>query len=357
MKKFAKEYLKNVKPWYYEGISTGTAESFALAKLKLGQLSNFLSYPKKIVSIGVGGGEEVCAAVELFCPLGASIYGLDISPEALTLTNIKLEKLKLAANLIEGDATNMPFEENSISAFIESSVMHEIYSYGDDGKDSWKRNIKEIATKLCDNGIFLLRDFAAPESTIDVQMFFKTEIAEGFYNYFRKYYRVFETWNKDMTLKIIMRRTKNDSFYPKIDSATKSVVLSQWKVRELMLHFRIFFDKFTKGLIDLDDPSWKEINEVYLPAHPDRDDAVPMSQDEYVAKVLNVSNSVLNNSGYKMICIQNTITNRQEAGDFFKKHFTLNSCTKITNEDEIYSKVTEKMELIFKKVKNNLLHD
>lgn len=350
-KSFAQDYLGTLKPWYYEGISTGTSESFILAKSKLVQLLDFVDLPKKVVSVGVGGGEEVCMAVELFAPLGATIYGLDLSTEAIDLTKKKLKKMKLEATLIEGDATDMPFDNNSISVFIESSILHEIYSYAENGKDAWRRNISEVAQKLSENGLLLLRDFAAPDNSKNIEVIFSSEIAISFYRYFKRNFRVFEGWDKNKVEKNIHKRILDDSYFPPIGTSIQGITLPLWKTRELLLHFRIFYDKYTKNLLDFNDPSWKEINETYLPLNPDLEIDCPMSQGEYVSIIINTANNALEGTCYQLICVKNDTSNKQESGSFFREHFSLKDPDSLTDDLNLYSKITEKMELIFKKIK------
>ncbi len=146
--------LKDLFSWVY-------FQRLEKTRAKLKQLAQFLPNPGVVVSVGIGSGEKAQAAAELF--KGAQIHGLDISRQAILSAQEKLTLSGMKDNWIEGSATKMPFRENSIDGFIMSAILHEIYSYIPDGKQAWSQAIKEVATKLAENGAFLLRDFAAPE--------------------------------------------------------------------------------------------------------------------------------------------------------------------------------------------------
>ena len=151
--------------------------------------------------------------------------------------------------------------------------------------------------------------------------------------------------------KIVDKRNPNDSDYPPIDPQINSVNLPFEKAAEVMLHFRIFYDRHTRGLVTFGDPYWKEINESYLPPNPNMASTQAMTRDEYVATVVSEANIALENTWHQMVCMQNKSSSRPETTKFLADHFTLDpKNTEITN-DELLSQVPEKMELIFKKVR------
>lgn len=347
----ARAYLDGVpKAWYFSGIQS---ESVASTRAKLAPLADFVDAPRHIVSVGVGAGEEVRAAIDIFSPMGARVHGLDLSHRAISQVRDQLREDGLDAGMVIGDAAKMPFPRESVDGIIESAIHHEIYSYSKDGKDAWRRGITEAARTLSENGALLLRDFAAPSFKGNVAMTLTSDIAKGFYKYFREQFRVFESWDQKEAIEIVDKREPNDLDYPPLDEETNTVTLPFANAAEVMLHFRIFKDKKGKGLLDFGDPTWKEINEIYLPPHPDKPGIQAMPQEEYVQTVLQEANDSLADTDYEMVCVQNETSSRPKTVQLFAEHFSLSTKDDRTNE-ELLAEVPNKMELVFKKVKKKI---
>jgi len=349
---FAREYLESTaEVGYYEGINLGTPESLTVTKGKLEQLAQFLDKPRDVVSVGVGSGEEVQAAVELFAPGGTRIHGLDLSPRAISFAKERLARYGMDAHLVEGSAIDMPFAENSIDGFIMSAILHEIYSYVPDGKQAWGQAIGQVATKIAENGAFLLRDFAAPQIKETVTMHMTSDIAGQFYDYFREQHRVFTSWGEKEVAAIIEKRTPNDGDYPPVDENTGVVQLPYARAAEVLLHFRNFYNDYSRGMTTLGDPHWKEINESYLPPHPYQNPSVAMSKHEYIEAVLSEGNKALADTPYTFVCVQDAFSGRSETSRFLNDHFSLQLPGSQATSEQLVDGVTNKMELVFKKVR------
>lgn len=347
---FAKDYLSTVEVSYYEAINPWTDESLEKTKAKLHQLANFLDKPGVVVSVGIGSGEEVQVAAQLFS--SAQIHGLDISRQAIELAQEKLTLSGMEANWIEGSATKMPFKKESIDGFILSATLHEIYSYIPDGKQAWRQAIREVATKLAENGALLLRDFAAPEVK-DVTMHMTSDFARQFYEYFREHHRVFASCDKEKVATLTEKRAPNDSDYPPVNKETGEVQLPYARAAEVMLHFRNFDDNYSKGLTKLGDPHWKEINETYLPPHPSHEPAMAMPKQEYIEAVLAEGNKTLADTPYEFICVQDKLSERPNESRTLAKHFSVQLPGSEMTSEQLINGVTNKMELVFKKVKKS----
>ncbi len=334
----------------YEETYLESPEERLATKEKLKPLKYFLSSPREVVSVGVGSGAEVLALIELFGSQETKITGLDLSVKTLETVRERLGRLQLTANLITGSAIDMPFPKDSIDTFVESSLLHEIYSYVSRGRAAWKRDITEVAEKLSENGIFLLRDFSAPHETY-IKLTFKTDFSKRFYEYFSKQYRTFEGWDEANLEGIEDRRGTDDEDYPKLSPTTSSILISMPKAAEFMLHFRYFYENYMAGTTNFDDVNWKEVNETYLVPNPNRDDTTPMPREEYVQMVLDVANGALKDTSYKFICIQNMVSQRLETAAFLREHFSIRTSGKENDAEEQFLQITEKMELVFRKVK------
>jgi ubiquinone/menaquinone biosynthesis C-methylase UbiE len=348
---FAKNYLSMAEVSYYEAINPWTDESLKKTKAKLQQLANFLDKPQVVVSVGIGSGEEVQAAAKLFS--GAQIYGLDISRQAIELAKDKLAFSGMEANWVEGSATKIPFRKESIDGFILSATLHEIYSYIPDGKQAWRQAIREVTTKLAENGALLLRDFAAPEVKDTVTMRMTSDLARQFYEYFREHHRVFASWGKEEVATLTEKRMSNDGDYPPVDKEIGVVQLPYARAAEVMLHFRNFHDNCSRDLTRLGDPHWKEINETYLPPHPSHKPAMAMPKHKYIEAVLAEGNKALADTPYTFICVQDALSERPETSRFLAEHFSLQLPGSEMISEQLVNGVTKKMELVFKKVKKS----
>ncbi|MDE1856170.1 MAG: methyltransferase domain-containing protein, partial [Candidatus Micrarchaeota archaeon] len=354
---FAKEYLnKTTHIEYYKKINMGTPESFIATKAKLEKIKPFLKRQlKEVVSIGVGAGEELQAAASVFNR--ATISGIDLVDGALRLTKENMDKYGLKAELIRASGTQLPFAKESVDVVVESATLHEIYSYMPNGKLAWKRAIQEVANCLAEDGVFLLRDFSAPSSEIIVTLTIKpdsqmAEFETKFYDYFRQYYRVFESWTENGANKIEDRRAPSDPDYPEIDSKTRKIKLTFDRAAEFLLHYRNFYEDHRNELVEFRDPKWKEINETYLPPNPDKKGFMSMPKEEYIGMILEVANLSLAASPYKIVCVKDEASSREETTKFLMDGFSLTVTDDDTKtETELFNQITEKMELIFKKVR------
>ena len=347
---FAKGYLETKAGG---GCYLDTSESFDLAEAKIAPLKKFLPHPKDVVSVGVGTGEELHAIAKIYKDELAVIHGLDLSSKSLLIAKERLLKYGLNPDMIEGSAINLPFANHNVDGIIESSILHEIYSYVPDGKSAWKKAISEVALKLSEGGIYLLRDFSGPANKGDVQLSLTSDIAKNFYKYFKKYFRNFTLCDPEYVKNIIDKRAQNNSDLPEYDPQSHVVTLPFGMAAEVVLHFRNFYDNYTKGITNLNDADWKEINESYLPPNPSLSGTHTMTKDEYMETVLVEANNALENTGYKIVCVQNESSVRPEMVKFLADHFVLNIQDSGESSRDLLSEVTQKMELVFKKEKRN----
>lgn len=345
---FAKTYLdKAGAPEYLDAINPDTLASLEEVKGKLEPLTRHLTSPRDIVSVGVGAGEETQAAAELFLAMGATVYGLDVSPTAVARARERMARYGLPAEIVEGSATDLPFETESVGAFILSSIMHEIYSYVPDGKAAWTRAIEEVALKSTLGGKLLLRDFAAPSQQGMVTLTFLTEMAADFYAYFAAFFRTFPDDPESAQIK--HRRRFGDTDFPLPQSGAWSVQLEYDRAAEVLLHFKNYSSDIDRGLTWLGNPGWKELNESYLPPHPSSADVTTMDQDEYIQVVIEVANRVLHQRGYTYVCVESETSARPLVNEHLADHFALELTQSSASSLELIAACTTKMELVFSK--------
>jgi SAM-dependent methyltransferase len=313
-------------------------------------IHKFIRNPKSIVSVGVGSGAELIALAKQFNPLHTQIYGLDLSKNAIDNVAEMMKDQKLEVNFIVGSATNVHFQKNSIDVIIESSLLHEIYSYMPDGKKSWVEAISTVPWQMANNGIFILRDFSLPDYNGNVEIKFISDFSIKFYNYFQKYYRIFEGWNGKQN-KVMSNLEVEYNSYPLLN-ASNSISIPFSKAAELILHFKNFYQDYKNNSVTFGDLKWKEINETYFIPNPLKSEFSPIAKNEYVQAVLKTTKNVMQGTGYELICIQDMISTKEKMVELFKYHFRLNSTSNTAiDEHDLFLEATGKMELVFKKVK------
>lgn len=351
---FTKIYLDRTSgKGCYEEAHLDPLEAVAAAEQKMQVIHKFIRNPKTIVSVGVGSGAELIALAKQFKPLHAQIYGLDLSKKAIDGVAAMIKNRGLEANFITGSATKAHFPKNSIDVMIESSLLHEIYSYMPDGKNSWIAAISAVPEQLADNGIFILRDFSLPEYSGNAEIRLISDFSVRFYNYFQKYYRLFEGWNAKPGKAMQESEAKYNS-YPALD-ANNSVSMAFPKIAELILHFKNFYQDYKNKSVKFDDLKWKEINETYFIPNPFQPEFSPMAKDEYVQAVIKTAMDAMQGTGYELVCVQDKTSTREKMVELFKSHFRLNP----TNNPAIggcnlFLEATGKMELVFKKIKRDM---
>jgi ubiquinone/menaquinone biosynthesis C-methylase UbiE len=345
---FIREYLdKTSNSGCYEETNFDSLDELASAKRKLKPILNFHKDPKTILSVGIGSGIELLALHELFKGRDVTIKGLDLSSMVISKAKAKLGRYNVFPEFIEGSAIDLPFNSCSIDILIESAILHEVYSYLPDGKKAWEKAISDVADRLSENGVFLLRDFSSPIEKV-VELGFKSDFSRDFYKYFINRYRIFNRWNIDSS-KIVDKRTKFSEDFPKMND-NGLIRISLTKTAEFMLHFKNFLENYSHNITEFGDDNWKEINETYLVPNPRKDGINPMAKDEYVEEVLNTANKTLRGSNYKLICLQSFQSGRPEIAKLLKKHFNIYDAKTGEKTDEYFNQITEKMELIFKKI-------
>ncbi len=277
------------------------------------------------------------------------VHGLDVSPSALMHSHEYLAKYGLRGVLTEGSATGMPYPPESIDVFIFSAIMHEIYSYVPDGRQAWAKAISEIAQKTSPGGVLLLRDFAAPNHEGYTRLLFKSRIAADFYHYFSREFRAFAVTSDQMRESMLDRRSGNDSYLPRVTAFEESVRLPTTAAAEVLLHFKNFCDHVNRGFTNLDDVTWKELNEVYLPPDPFVPGFYPMSQSAYVEQIEMLMSCALRGTPYSMTCVENGRSTRPNHAAFLAQHFHAEYPDLPLSSEEVIAGFTCKMELVFSK--------
>jgi len=346
----ARDHLNSVSDQYFEAINQCSESEFNSTINKLNPMCQFLDNPRSIVSVGIGRGLEAEVLLKLFNEkYGTKIIGLDLCDKALRIAKSYLDGRGLNVSFVQSSAVCLPFKNKNqeIDGMVYSAIMHEIYSYVEDGKLAWKKAIQEASESLSIDGVLLLRDFSAPAIKNEVKLSFLSKEAKEFYKYFRNRYRTFDSWNKSDADKIINRRS-DISDYPEDQSGEVSPVPFSM-IAEMMMHFKNYQSDIENKCIKPFDNNWKEIDECYLPPNPNRQENQSMDMQEYIEEVVACANEILNQHGQRLICLKSELSFRPQVAEFLKIHFEIKVDDSINLED-YYNQVSAKMELLFKKV-------
>ena len=346
----ARQHLDGVPDQYFEAINRYSEEEFQGFVKKLEPMRMFLKDPQSIASVGVGGGLELRVLHELFKDKNTKIIGIDLSRKALEVAREYLDKNNIEASLVQSGAVELPFKPNNtyINGMVLSAIIHEIYSYVHDGKFAWRKAIEEVSNTLSEDGVLLVRDFAAPKTNDLVELSFLNQETKDFYKYFRERFRTFKTWNDDEIKKIVYKRVTLDD-YPLLLEDSVSVVLPFCMASELMLHYKNYVADLKNGAIVGFPDNWKEIDERYLIPDPESVALNVMDPEKYKDRILQCANDTLNTQGYKLECMLSETTNRLDTANELKKYFSIRH--ENLDQEELLRQATSKMELVFKKTK------
>lgn len=310
---------------------------------KLNALKRQLPKADVIASLGMAGGEDICTLAQLYGD-ETKLIGIDISPVALELAQNATLSAGVKADFMQSDATSLNIPDRSIDGFVLSAVMHEVYSYADDGKDAFAKAIGEVYKKISPDGCIFISDFAAPRLKGRVGIVPKSPEAAQFIDYFvhsfRKFNDIEQSDKKDLAINVSIDSSSSDS--PQSTPAF---------VSEVLWHFKHYKKKFQGELTpDTYPRGWKEINEAYLPLDYRSSDDTPMSIDNYISAVIAIAKDTETTHDTSLECASATLTPQKPATiDMLDEHFTV-----ITDDDDIPSRdliieCTNWMDIVFKK--------
>ncbi len=111
--------------------------------------------PKTVLDIATGTGD---LAIQIAKSTQAQITGFDLSAGMLEVGRKKVAKEKLddRIEMIQGDAENMPFEDNSFDVIT--------VAFGVRNFENLKKGLDEIYRVLKPGGKFIILEFSQPES-------------------------------------------------------------------------------------------------------------------------------------------------------------------------------------------------
>mgnify|MGYP001424606758 CR=1 FL=1 len=328
------DYLNRAGEGYLDSINGNSPESLISTQRKFSHILKYLENPKRSISLGVGQGEEAHALDGLY---NTDVFGLDISILALNTAKQRALRNNYEFEPFLATVQNLPFTNNTFDLTVLSAILHEVYSYSFDSDKSFIQTLNEASRITAKNGIIVIRDAIVRKPNEIVNLKCNTQIAQNFYNYFRTEYCKYNAMSEDFREKISKDKfTYTDAF---LEMNKNGIELPFYKVAELLLHFRNFYNDFQKQNTAIGDIGWKEINERYFIPKPN--ETISMSPTDYVETIIAEINDK------NVICMYANTSSREKTSEFLTKHFELTG--DVSNIDLI-NRATNKLEVILKKV-------
>lgn len=299
----------------------------------------------KILNIGIGNGLELVALSKIYNEDQIKIIGADISPISIELTKDLLFKHSVdphQVELVNCNATKLPFPSQYVDIIFMNSLLHEVVSYSTDWIKAWDSTIREAYRVLTPGGLLYIEDFTASNISGYVRMVFKSEFAKKFYKYFCNEYRSFKSWGEEGAKSFTKDRELIIKNLPILRRSENIILLGSTLALELLTHFKIFSNDFKSGLAVLGDREWIEINERYY-LSPDGIQNL-IGTEEYVKKILNVINKN-GKLGGQLKCLKSDEIDRTNFLEDIQINFS--ALDKDGNDFIKYS--SKKMKLLFKK--------
>lgn len=314
---------------------------------KLNKLKDHLLEARAIASLGMAGGEDLCTLAKIYDEK-TRLIGIDISPVALELARRTTLAAGLRADFIEGDTTKLDIPDQSIDGFVLSAMLHEVYSYAENGKDAFAMTIEETYRKTSEGGCIFISDFAAPRIEGQASLQPKSKEAEQFIDYFVNNFRKFNDVEQHTKKPFVTYDRPYMSHGSWVDGCLRS---NPAFVSEVLWHFKHyrknFNDDFTFGNAS---QVWKEINEVYLPSNPFVSGYKSMPIDDYVNTVIQICQNAEISRDVPLICMSAVLTSQgPDAIDMLDGHFSVVLDDHEATSRSLITECTNWMDLIFKK--------
>lgn len=300
----------------------------------------------KILNIGIGNGLELITLRKIYSEGHIKIIGIDISPTSIDLTKNLLIKHHIdpcQVELVNCNATKLPFPDQDIDIIFMNSLLHEVVSYSKNWGKAWKSAIHEAYRVLTQGGLLYIEDFTAANTSGFIKITFKSELARNFYTYFRNEYRSFRSWGKEGAKSFKKDRELIVKNLPLLKKSEDTILLDSALALELLTHFKIFNNDFKNGLVTLGDKEWIEINERYYLSSDGIQNLT--STEQYVKRILDIINRG-NKSKGQLKCIKSEEIERNN----FLEDIQMNFSALTENGADFIQLSSKKMKLLFKKV-------
>lgn len=128
----------------------------------------------RIADMGMGSGTGSDSLAALYP--GLDVVGVDVSPQIVEIASARYQRPNLSFRL--GDIATRVFEDGSLDAILDSSVLHHVTSFNGYDRDAARRALEAQVAALADHGVLIVRDFVDPGPG-DVLLELRTDDADG----------------------------------------------------------------------------------------------------------------------------------------------------------------------------------
>jgi ubiquinone/menaquinone biosynthesis C-methylase UbiE len=188
--------------------------------LRVKPLLENLTNPCKVLVVGVSlGGIEELDGLHYYRP-DLLVYGIDLSIAAIKRRhNFAKHETEI---LVLSDLAHLPFGREVFDGILCSAVMHEVFSYSEDGDKNLLAALTCIERSLTEQGVLLIRDFHVPD-TVTLKVTPKTIEASDFVDKFICGFR----------------QEFEPSFVKRFQVFHGEIISDSRSIYELLVHFRM----------------------------------------------------------------------------------------------------------------------
>lgn len=151
-------HLYDQTRWFTESVAEEVAD-FILELVEATPETSFLEP-------GVGTGLNVLP----FVKRGYSVTGMDVSPEMLSQFSQKLREVPQNLQLLQGDASQLPFPDQSFDVVLTVHMIHTVAN--------WQRFLDEIDRVLKLRGFYLNAQWITPPARRAFEQYFRAILAK-----------------------------------------------------------------------------------------------------------------------------------------------------------------------------------
>lgn len=224
-------YYDNIAPiydqtrWMTESVAEEVAD-FILALVDASPKTSFLEP-------GVGTGLNVLPLVRR----GYTVTGVDVSQEMLNQFSQKLSKIPQNLKLIQADASQLPFSDESFDVVLTVHMVHTV--------SNWKTFLDEVDRVLKPRGFYLNAQWITPPARME------------FEHYFRAILSKYEAAQVSKQINAAIKEINVGDYLHSKGYRSKYVIAKKWMVSNTVEQLLGFFKSRAYGLC------WQVSDEVF----------------------------------------------------------------------------------------------
>ena len=173
---------------------------------------------------GVGTGVNVCP----FVKRGYSVTGIDVSPEMLEQFTKKFDKIPQNLQLINADASQFPFTDQSFDVVLTVHMVH--------GISNRQMFLDEVVRVLKPKGFYLNAQWITPPARMEFERYFRTIAAK------------YEVEQAPKKVKKVIEQINIEDYFHNKGYRSNYVIAKEWTVSNTVGELLGFFKSRAYGL-------------------------------------------------------------------------------------------------------------